>query len=111
MSVKYSVKLTNTAIEQLREVFAYISKILREPEIARNWSNKIQEDISSLEHMPFRYPLIDEEPWKKEGIRKMSSRNFIIYYWINNDTSTVWVTAVVYSRRDQIAILRNMPKE
>lgn len=107
----YKVKLTNNALNQLKETVGYISRVLLEPEIARRWSDRIKKDISSLDHMPNRYPLVDEKPWRTEGIHKMSVENFIVYYWVNDDTSTVWVTAVVYGRRDQISVLRNMPKE
>ena len=107
----YQVKLTNNALSQLKDAIAYISKVLLEPEIARRWSERIKKEILSLDHMPFRYPLVDEAPWRAEGIRKMAVENFIVYYWVNEKTATVWITAVVYGRRDQLSVLRNMPKE
>lgn len=82
-----------------------IFKVLREPDIAKHWSDRIKRAISSLDQMPFRYPLVDEEPWRSKGIHKMLVKNFIVYYWINEDTSTVWVSAVVYGRRDEISAL------
>ena len=107
----YKVKLTNNALAQLKEAVGYISKVLLEPEVARRWSDRIKKEILTLDHMPLRYPLVDEEPWGAEGIHKMTVENFIVYFWVNEDTSTVWVTAVVYGRRDQLSVLRNMPKE
>lgn len=107
----YKVKLTNNALAQLKEAVGYISKVFLKPEIARRWSDRIKKEILSLDHMPLRYPLVDEEPWRAESIHKMAVENFIVYYWVNEETTTVWITAVVYSRRDQISVLRNMPKE
>jgi len=107
----YEVKLTNTAAGQLKDIISYISNILLEPEIAKRWSERIKNDILSLDNMPFRYPLVDKEPWRAEGIHKMKIENFIVYYWVNEETSVVWVTAVVYGKRDQISVLKNMPKE
>ena len=106
----YKVKLTNNALGQLKEAVGYISKVFLEPEIARRWSDRLKKEMYSLSQLPLRYPLVDEEPWHTEGIRKMPVENFIVYYWVNDDTSTVWVTAVVYGRRDQISVLRIMPK-
>ena len=37
------------------------------------------------------------------------NQNFIVYYLICEDEKTVWITAVVYGRRDQINALRDMP--
>lgn len=107
----YQVKLTNNAIGQLKEAIGYISKVLFEPETARRWSDRIKKAISALDRMPLRYPLVEEEPWRTEGIHKMTVENFIVYYWVNEETATVWITAVVYGRRDQLSLLRNMPKE
>ena len=107
----YKVKLTNHALAQLKEAIGYISKVLLEPVVARCWSDRIKKEILTLDHMPLRYPLVDEDPWRTEGVRKMSVENFIVYYWVNEETTTVWITAIVYGRRDQISVLRNMPKE
>lgn len=107
----YKVKLTHNALYQLKEAVRYISKVLLEPQVAKLWSDRIKADISSLDNMPFRYPAVEEEPWRSEGIRSMAIENFIVYYWVDEPSFTVWVTAVVYGRRDRINVLRNMPKE
>jgi len=109
--MSYEVKLTKSAIGQLNEAIWYISKVLIEPETAKSWSDRIKKDISSLNQLPHRYPLVAEEPWRTEGIRKMTVENFIIYYWVNDDDFTVWITAAVYGRRDQLNVLRNITKE
>ena len=74
----YKVKLTNNALHQLKNTIGYISKVLLEPEAAKRWSDRIKKDILSLSRMPFRYPLVDEEPWHEEGIHKMPVENFIV---------------------------------
>ena len=107
----YQVKLTNHALAQLKEAVGYISKVLLEPVVARCWSDRIKKEILTLDHMPLRYPLVDEDPWRTEGVRKMSVENFIVYYWVNEETTTVWIAAIVDGRRDQISVLRNVPKE
>lgn len=107
----YKVKLTSNALTQLKEAVGYISKVLLEPEVARRRSDRIKKEILTLDRMPLRYPLVNDEPWRAEGIRKMTVENFIVYYWVNDDTAVVWITAVVYGKRDQLSVLRNMPKE
>ena len=107
----YKIKLTTNAIDQLKNIVGYISKTLLEPEIAQHWSDRLKKEILKLDIMPHRYPLVEEEPWRTEGIHKMSVDNFIVYYWVDEDSTTVWITAVVYGRRDQLSVLRNMPKD
>ena len=38
----------------------------------------------------------------------MSFKNFLVYYLIDEEKDAVWVTAVVYGRRDQIVALVDM---
>ena len=106
--MRYEVRLTVQAIGQIEEAVQYISKILLEPETARKWADTLQCEIEKLDTMPSRYPLTDEEPWHTKGIRKMPVKNFLVYYLVNEKKKAVWITAVIYGRRDQIAALLDM---
>lgn len=105
----YTVKITPHAISQLQEITAYISKVLLAPETAIAWADTIEQEIAGLDVMPARFPLTDTEPWRSKGIHKMIVKNYIVYYLIDEENETVWVTAVVYARRDQINALKELP--
>ena len=109
--MQYKVKLTPQALEQIEETIQYISKILLEPDIARKWADTLQGEINKLDSMPSRYPLTEEEPWRTRGIHRMPVKNFLVYYWVDEEKKAVWVTAVIYGRRDQISVLCDMPLE
>lgn len=109
--MEYTVKMSAHATQQILEAVSYISKSLREPETAKRWTTYLQKEISALDRMPARYPLTDQEPWRSKGIRRMMVKSFIVYYLILEDDKTVWITAVIYGRRDQINALQNMPME
>ena len=106
---KYHVKLTDYATGQLLEAVRYISRVLQAPDVALRWADRLEAEMAALSSMPARYPLTPEEPWHSEGIRRMPVDNFLVYYWINEELKTVWVTAVIYGRRDQMEQLRRMP--
>lgn len=61
-----------------------------------------------MTEFPERYQLIDEEPWRNEGIRKIAVSNFLIYYWINESEKIVQIIAVIYSGRAQLEQLREL---
>ena len=44
-----------------------------------------------------------------KGIRRVVVENFLVYFWIDEPQDIVWVTAIVYGRRDRIAALMDMP--
>lgn len=107
----YKVKLTDHAVAQLQEAVIYISKVLQASTVAKHWAARVKKELASLSTMPARYPLTEEEPWHTEGIHKMSVESFLVYYWINEEKKIVWITAIVYARRDQLRVLREMPPQ
>ena len=109
MSKRYAIRLTAQAVGQIEETVRYLSQIPLEPALVRKWADTLQREIEKLDSMPARYPLTEEEPWRTKGIRKMPVRNFLVYYLIDEEAKTVWVTAVLYGRRDQITALPDLP--
>ncbi len=105
----YQVKFTFQAIEQITNTIAYIAQFLLEPQVASKWSAFLKQEIAKLGFIPYRYPLVDEEPWHTKELRKMTVKNFFVYYTIQEEEQVVWITAVLYSRRDQTAALQELP--
>lgn len=106
--MEYNVTLTSQATEQIHHTILYISQVLQEPQTAKRWADLLYREIAGLQFMPSRYPLIDEEPWRTNGIRKMTVKNFLVYYTVNEEIKNVSVTAVIYGRRDRLSALVNM---
>ena len=102
------VRITPYALRQMQEIVQYISVIRQSPDNAARWLDTIKKEIASLSYMPARIPLTEEEPWRSQGIHKMVVKNFLVYFWIDTDSSRVWITAVVYGRRDQREQLERM---
>ncbi len=105
---EYKVKITPQASTQMLEIFSYISDTLKEPIAAEGLLDELQKSILSLNTMPKRAALTEEEPWRSYGIHKMSVKNFLVYFWVNEDSKEVHITAVIYGRRDQLTQLKQM---
>lgn len=108
---EYEVRVTRQALEQMKEIVHCISYDLMAPDAADNLLDKFKAEIMKLSGFPKKHALIEEEPWRTEGVRKIVVKNFLIYYWVDDDNSRVQVTGVIYSRRDQIRQLANMDME
>jgi toxin ParE1/3/4 len=106
--MKYKIKVTPYASEQMRKIVRYISATLQSPENARGWLAQMKREIASLANMPSKIPLTEEEPWHSQGVHKMPVKNFLVYFWVEESAKRVWVTAVVYGGRDQREQLRQM---
>ena len=108
MGEEYTVNLTALAESQLSEIVHYIAEKLQSRSTALKMLKTLKYEISSLSHMPNRIPLTDEEPWHSEGIHKMTVKNYLVYFWVNEAEKKVQVTAIIYAGRDQRSQLEMM---
>lgn len=107
---KYEVKITRQALAQMKEITYYISCELCAPEAANILADKMEKAMLTLSELPQKYVLLDEEPWRTEGVRKMIVKNFLIYFWIDEENDKVQVMAIIYNKRDQIKQLQNLDR-
>lgn len=68
---EYEVRVTRQALEQIKEIVHYISNDLMAPDAAHNLLDKMKAEITKLSSFPKKHDLIDEEPWRTEGVRKV----------------------------------------
>lgn len=102
MAPEYKIEITQYAFRQLEGIRNYITYELMAPRAAFNLMAKIRKEITELQWFPRRYALVDEPKWLKQGVRRFSVKNFLIYYWIEEELKLVHVIAVIYGRRDQL---------
>lgn len=67
--MNWEVEFTDQAKQDLRDILDYITYELQEPKVAVNLVRHITKEILSLNQMPMRYRLYDEEPWQSQGLR------------------------------------------
>lgn len=108
MAETYAVKIATQAEEQMQEITHYIASKLKALDAVLNLLDALEDAISSLSEFPQRIALTEEEPWHSYGIRKMPVKNFLVYFWIDEEHLKVQVTAVVYGKRDQVHQLSQM---
>lgn len=111
MDKTYNVKITSQAESDMQEIIYYITHELKAPEAALHLLDALEDSFSSLEHFPQRVALIDEEPWRTKGIHRLPVKNFLVYFWIDEDNMKVQITAVIYGKRDQLRQLSQMDME
>ena len=75
---EYEVRVTRQALEQMKEIVHYISNDLMTPDAADNLLDKMKAEITKLSSFPKKHNLIDEEPWRTEGVRKVVIPSIII---------------------------------
>jgi len=69
----YKIKITPQAQRQMSEVYSYIKDFLKEPIAAAHFLEDIEKAVLSLDIMPKRVALVEEEPWRSHGIIPVKS--------------------------------------
>lgn len=105
MFKNYCVKMTTQAEEQLRDILYYISSTLNAPDASFRVLSILENAICSLSDFPERIPIISELNWFQYEIHKMSVKQFLLYFWIDEYHDTVFILAIVYASRDQMEVL------
>ena len=98
----YEVVITPDAEADLRQIRDYIAYGIDARKIALAQVRAIRQAMEGLRTFPARNRLMDEEPWKSRGIRRLLVRNYFIYYRIDEGAGRVYVLNVIFARRDQV---------
>lgn len=98
--MNYKITITPIAKTNLQEIKDYIANDLQEPKAAYNTIRNILAKITLLSETPFIYPLYEDEPWHSRGIRHFPVNNYVVIYWVDEQTKTVSVLKIIYGRRD-----------
>lgn len=103
--MSWDIDITNAAQDDLRDIFAYITREFHAPEDARRIVRNILKEIWTLDEMPERFRPYPREPIASRGVRVMDVGNFCVYYLPKDGIVTV--VRILYFRRDADAVLGN----
>ncbi|MBE6469041.1 MAG: hypothetical protein E7001_03565 [Coriobacteriaceae bacterium] len=63
---------------------------------ARNTFEALAAGISSLHHAPSRCRVVDAEPFRSRGLRRLNACNHAIFYLVDEESETVRVVQILY---------------
>ena len=95
---EYPVNITDKALNDLNGIYEYIAVNLQSPENAMGQYKRIADRILGLGFFPEKFRLVDFEPERSQGLRRMPVDNYSIFYVFKEELVTV--TRVLYSASD-----------
>ncbi len=98
--MSWNVTYTAGARRDLRNLYEYIATDLCSPDTAADQAGRIMKEIRSLDEMPMRYRLYDEEPWHSQGLRFFPVDNYLVFYLPRESDNTVYIVRIMYGGRD-----------
>jgi plasmid stabilization system protein ParE len=78
--IQYSVEISQTAQEDIRGIFHYISDTLLVPDTACGQIKRIRDAILSLKSMPERHALLSGGYLASKGIRRILAGNYLVFF-------------------------------
>lgn len=102
----YKVLITPDAEADLTEIKDYIAFELLAPDTALSYLQALQDAITRLSFVGASVAPVEDEPWHSRGLRKITAKNFYIYYLVDDATDQILVMNVIYTKRDQGKALR-----
>ena len=96
----FDVFYSAEARQDLRDIYRYIAYELLVPETATGQIQRIMRAVRSLEQMPMRHRLYEEEPWRSQGLRVLPVDNYLVFYLPDETSAAVSIIRIMYSGRD-----------
>ncbi len=97
---EYKIVVEETAENDLIGILNYISDTLHEPNTAVRLYGSIKKEILSLNKMPNRYAVVNEEPYRSMGVRRIPIENYTVFYIVDEKQNTVHIFRILYNRRE-----------
>ena len=82
---EYPVKITETALNDMNGIYEYIAVNLQSPENAMGQYNRIADHVLELGFFPEKFRLVDFEPERSQGLRRMLVNNYSVFYVFASD--------------------------
>lgn len=101
----FNLKFTPKAMEDLDEIYSYISQQLLEPVVADNLMNKIESSVMRLKNLPYSCSYVSDELLKSKGYRKLIIDNYIAFYLVDETIKQVTIMRILYGAQKYQDIL------
>ena len=99
---RFEVEYTEECIEEMTEIYNYISTKLKNNNAAKRLISKVNENILSLSKFPEIYMKIGKTDKLSREYHRMVINNYIVLYTINYSNKKVYISRMIYGRRNYL---------
>lgn len=98
--MSWKIIFSEKAKADFNSIYEYLAFCLLVLDTAANQVGRIIERISSLDEMPMRFRLYDNELWHSKGLRILPVDNYLVLYLPDKNNSTVNIVRILYGGMD-----------
>ena len=103
----YELVFSKIIDEDIDSCYNYIKDNLEAPMAAENLMKELYEKLNHIKEKPYSRPLVHDEYLSSLGIRSIKVKNYLIFYYIEDEKYINLVT-FMYNKRDWINILKEI---
>ncbi len=104
----YEYDFTELAEADIDDILFYITNELCNPKAAADFADELEKRLDDICKSPKNGRLVVNEFLKREDVRRFLVDNYIAYYIIDEVNSRIVLLRVVYSKRNQNEVLKEI---
>jgi len=104
--MSYTIRLTDTAKQDLREIAFWIAEQAKDTAIAKRFVEELRNECKKLETFPSAGAIPKDRVLKSMGYRFTSHKDYLIFYQINEEEKQVDIMAIFNAKRDYMRVMR-----
>ena len=96
----YSLQYLPIARQDLVGIVRYISRELANPAAAERLAGELTAAAEGLRQFPYAHPAVAPIRPLAHEYRRLRVKNYLLFYWVDEESRMVTVVRVLYARRD-----------
>ena len=104
--MNYTVRFTETAKGDLREIAFNIADQSKEPAIAKGFVLELRETCHRLTELPGQEALPKDRILRSMGYRYLSHKGYLIFYLTDEQKHIVDIMVIFHEKQDYIRVMR-----
>ena len=102
----YKIEYLPIALNDLTSIVKYIKNELHNPQAANLLAEEIVAKIENLKDFPYAHRVYQPLKELKQEYRRLIVKNYLVFYWINEENKTITIARVIYGKRDYLNDLK-----
>lgn len=96
----FEVEFTNECIEEITEIYEYISNNLKEENAAKRLMTEVTDRVLDLADEPELYMKIGKVYKLKREYHRIVVKNYVVLYTIDFEKRKVYISRMIYGKRN-----------
>lgn len=101
----YELIVSELAHQDLDKIVAYIAVELANPTAASNFLDEVEQCYNYIKTNPLMYEKCQDKRLEKEGYRKVSVKNYLLLYKIDEASKIVSILRFFYAAQDYLRLV------